>query len=134
MSRETKAKKVVDVPIICRHCGNTDWRNFRYRGEGQDLDGKAQKLIASCTECGQQYVFKQGEWKMVDSCRSKMMNRIMTSKRCSVQTISDLRTNDRKSMEKQTETLSDVLRLCQHRALAYGRNQTSAFKCNCLPG
>jgi len=59
-----KARKVIDVPLACGKCGNTDWREFRYRGEIHDFDGKPRRLLGICSECGQQHFFAEGQWKL----------------------------------------------------------------------
>lgn len=64
-----KARKVIDVPLVCRNCGNADWREFRYRSENHDLDGKPHRLLGVCSECGQQHVFNEGQWRLDQTCK-----------------------------------------------------------------
>jgi hypothetical protein len=58
-----KARKVIDVPLTCK-CGNTDWREFRYRSENHDFDGKPRRLLGICSECGQEHVLAEGQWNL----------------------------------------------------------------------
>jgi hypothetical protein len=61
-SNTLETKRVVDVPLLCRDCGNRDWRNFRYRAEGPYVEGKPSKLFGRCMKCGHSYLFAGGKW------------------------------------------------------------------------
>jgi hypothetical protein len=52
---------------VCQDLGNADWREFRYRSENHDLDGKRRRLVAICSACGHPHVFDEGQWKLDQS-------------------------------------------------------------------
>ena len=54
-------KRVVDVPLVCVHCGNRDWREFRYRPEGHTDIGFPRKLFGRCLKCGRAHLFEGGQ-------------------------------------------------------------------------
>lgn len=127
MTKPKNARKVVDVPVVCRDCGNKNWRRFRHRAEDHDLGGKPRTLFAICEECGSEHIFDDGEWKKTGVISSEKL-RIAALKNGWAQTISDLPGYARKSMNEQSRILFHILRACQSRVDAYRNNQTNVAK------
>jgi|SRR5215469_3372698 len=127
MRSSKTSKKVIDVPVLCRACGNKDWRKFRHRSEGHDVNEKPRQLFAICETCGSEHIFDQGEWRRTSVVSSEKLT-ISFLKSGWVQTISDLPGTARKSMDEQAEILSKILSICTNRVEAYRQNQTSVVK------
>jgi ribosomal protein L44E len=107
MNDETKPSRVVDVPLACGNCGNSNWRDFRYKADDHDRDDRPGKLFGTCTNCGQSHVFQQSEWKMVGASGDTSM----TSKFPML--ITDLSEKERRWVEKRIKMLLAALRTCE---------------------
>ena len=122
MTTNTKSRRLVDVPLVCGNCGSTDRRDFRYRGDNHDLEGKPRNLFGTCTKCGQSHIFLQGEWKMVGAAGGAMPNKKFPM------LIPDLSEGKRKSVEERLKMLQGVMRSCEEYLRGYVAGYQNVIK------